>query len=346
MAAEEMGFDSRQTQGELVLAKSRHGFRVRQQCRAGPLIDTPGARRRHVDARVWVEQAAAVGGQYVPSLGPRQKLREGAPSLGKDPAHAIKKPVDLLLPAEKNSAQDEPGAAPGVGRGIIKRQCRAPGAAKDEPSFEAEQGAQALDVGHEMCRGVILDLAKRGRPAGAALIENDDPPIIGIEKPTVNRGGAGTGAAVQKQHRRAARVAQLFPIHRVAGIQPQGAHPVRVDRRIEVWAVNHREAVRGFLHRLCPAARFGSTTAAPLQLARVEAFAAAKDGARFPVHGKILAKTGFGTLEYRFDPAKSLESRGSSGKFPKRPNTELNRPNSEGFEPQLGSTRELRVYRV
>jgi hypothetical protein len=74
-----------------------------------------------------------------------------------------------------------------------------------------------------MRRGVVLELAKRSRPAGAALIENDDPPEVGIEKPTVNRRSAGAGAAVQKQHRRAARVPRLFPIHRVAGIQPQGA---------------------------------------------------------------------------------------------------------------------------
>ena len=162
----------------------------------------------------------------------------------------------------------------------------------------------------------------------------------------MNRRGAGTGAAVQKQHRRAVRVARLFPIHRVAGIQPQGAHLVRVDRRIEVSAVNHREAVRVFLHRLCPAARFGSTTAAPLQRAQIEAFAAARVAPGSLCTGKYRQKPVSAPLEYRFDPAKSLESRGSSGKFPKRPNRELNRPNCEGFEPQPGSTRELRAYRV
>src|SRR5271165_6926512 len=102
MAREEMGFDSRQTQGQPVLAESRHGFRVRQQCRAGPLIDTPGARRRHVDARVGIEEAAAVGGADCDSFWLWQKLREGAPSHGTEPAHSVDKPLDLLLPAEKN----------------------------------------------------------------------------------------------------------------------------------------------------------------------------------------------------------------------------------------------------
>src|SRR5271166_1921442 len=101
MAAEEMRFDSRQTQREPVLAKSRHGFRVREQCRTGSLIDAPGARRRNMDAGVGVEQAAAVSGEDVASFGFGQELRKGAPSLGKDPAHAVEKPIDLLLPAQK-----------------------------------------------------------------------------------------------------------------------------------------------------------------------------------------------------------------------------------------------------
>src|SRR5215471_19806241 len=100
MLAEVMGFDSRQTQGEPVLAKSRHGFRVGQQCRAGPLIDAPRSRRRHVDARVGVKQSAVVASEQIASLGLGQKLGEGTPSLGKDTARAIKEPVDLLFPAE------------------------------------------------------------------------------------------------------------------------------------------------------------------------------------------------------------------------------------------------------
>jgi hypothetical protein len=59
--------------------------------------------------------------------------------------------------------------------------------------------------------------------------------------------------------------------------------------------------------------------------------------------GKYWQKTGFGTLEYRFDPAKSLESRGSSGKFPKRPNREIKSAEQRGFEPQPGSIKELSV---
>src|ERR1700740_2915310 len=153
MAAEEMRFDSRQTQGEPTPAKGRYGFRVRQQCRARPLIDAPGACGRHVNARVRIEQAVAVGREYVASFGRGQKLREGAPSLGKDPAHAVEKPVDLLLAAEKNPPQDEPRTAPGVVSRIIEGQCRPPGAAEDEPFLDAEQGAQALDVGDEMRRG-------------------------------------------------------------------------------------------------------------------------------------------------------------------------------------------------
>src|SRR5712692_10967500 len=49
VTAEEMSFDSRETESEAVIAKGRHRLRVGQQCRAGPLIDAPGACRGHVD---------------------------------------------------------------------------------------------------------------------------------------------------------------------------------------------------------------------------------------------------------------------------------------------------------
>src|SRR5215472_12598033 len=100
-----------------------------------------------------------------------------------------------------------------------------------------------------MSRRVVLNLAQGGGPTSAALIEDDDPPIVGVEKPTVNRGGSGAGAAVKKEHRHAARVSRLFPIHHMTVIQPQAPRLVGLDRRIEVAAVRHREAVSEILYR-------------------------------------------------------------------------------------------------
>src|SRR5438874_1468944 len=99
MMSEEMRFDSRQTQGEPVLAKGRHRLRVRQQCRAGAFIDAPGTRRRHVDSRVGIEQATVVGAQDVASFGLGQKFSEGAPCLRKNLPDTVEKPLYLLAAA-------------------------------------------------------------------------------------------------------------------------------------------------------------------------------------------------------------------------------------------------------
>ena len=100
-----------------------------------------------------------------------------------------------------------------------------------------------FDIGHEMGRRVVGDLAERRGAAGAALIENHDPPVFGIEKPPVRRRRAGAGTAVQKQHRHSAGVSGLLPIHCVAGIEPQSAGAIRFDRREQIAAASHRTAV-------------------------------------------------------------------------------------------------------
>jgi hypothetical protein len=51
------------------------------------------------------------------------------------------------------------------------------------------------------------------------------------------------------------------------------------------------------------------------------------------VDGKELAKTGCGPCGDRIGAAKSLRIGKSKGKFPKRPNRELNRPNRERKTP-------------
>ena len=97
-----------------------------------------------------------------------------------------------------------------------------------------------FDIGHEMAWCVVDELTERRRSAGAALIENYDPPTFRIEKPPMRRRRAGAGTAVQKQRRDTARITGLLPIHRVAGIEPQSARAVRLDRREQIAAVDHR----------------------------------------------------------------------------------------------------------
>src|SRR5437867_6735330 len=148
--AEEVGFDSRQTERQPVLAECCHGLRVRQQSRAGSFIEAPGTRCRHKDTGVGVEQSTIVGSEDVAALALGKEFGKGAPSFGENLAHSVEKPFDLLPPAEKNSTQDQPSAVQGIGGGIIERQCRAPGTAEHEPAFDAESCTQVLDVGDEV----------------------------------------------------------------------------------------------------------------------------------------------------------------------------------------------------
>src|SRR5438445_8252097 len=103
MMAEEVGFDSRQTERQPVLAERSHSLRVRQQSRAGSFVDAPGACCRQMDTGVRVEQSTIVAGEDVAAFALGKKLGEGAPSFGEDLAHAVEKPFDLLPPAKKNS---------------------------------------------------------------------------------------------------------------------------------------------------------------------------------------------------------------------------------------------------
>src|SRR6476620_10046724 len=100
-----------------------------------------------------------------------------------------------------------------------------------------------FDISHEMGRRVVGNLAERPRSPGAALIENYDPPILRIEKPPMDWRRAGTGTAVQKQRRDTTRITGLLPVHIVAAIEQQSAGAVRLDRREQIAAVDHRRAV-------------------------------------------------------------------------------------------------------
>src|ERR1700753_2675696 len=101
MAAEEVRSYSPQPESKPVLAEGGHRLGVGQQRRAGALVDAPGARRRHVDARVRVSQAVGVSGEDVGARGRREKSRKGAPRLGKHTANPVKKRLDLPVPAQK-----------------------------------------------------------------------------------------------------------------------------------------------------------------------------------------------------------------------------------------------------
>ena len=125
----------------------------------------------------------------------------------------------------------------GIRLGVGQRQRGAPGAAEQQPAVDAEMAAQGLDVGDQVLGGVVLQAAERTRPAGAALVEDDHAPELGVEEAAMHRAGAGARAAVQEQHRPAARVADLLPVHDMAGRERQVAGLERADlgEQVAAW---------------------------------------------------------------------------------------------------------------
>ena len=113
--------------------------------------------------------------------------------------------------------------------GIGERERAAPGTAEQQELLDAEMFAQRLDIGDQVGCGIVGQFAAGGRTAGAALIVDDDPVGTGIEKPPMHRRRPGTGAAMEKDHRNAAGMAGLFPVHRVNAVERKPAGLIRFD---------------------------------------------------------------------------------------------------------------------
>lgn len=144
-----------------------------------------------------------------------------------------------------------------MGLAIGQRQRASPGAAEKHPFLHAQMFAQPFHIGHEMGCGVVFKRAQRGRASGAALVENDDVVMGGIEK-TPRRGpGPDAGAAVKKHHRNPRRAARLLPIHDMGTVQGE-ACPSGTARCRET---GRRRPVRTFL----PAPYFCSRRSLPMQ---------------------------------------------------------------------------------
>ena len=111
------------------------------------------------------------------------------------------------------------------------------------PAIDVEMAAQCLDVFDQQFRGVVGDLAQRLRPAGAALIEDDDAIMVGIEEPTMHRRRTGARAAMQEHHRHAFGIAALLPIEPMNRVDLQHTRQIGLDRR-KYGVARHRAVLR------------------------------------------------------------------------------------------------------
>ena len=144
----------------------------------------------------------------------------------------------------------------GVGEG----EGRTPGAAEDLPLRDAEVLAELLDIGHEVPRRVRLQARVRRALPAAALVEEDDPVLLGVEEPPHLAVRSAAGSAVEEDDRLARRVPALLEVElvQVGDAEPSG--PVRLDLGVE--------PADGVLHKVghanlqvhpdrCPARRRG-----------------------------------------------------------------------------------------
>ena len=192
----------------------------------------PGARRPGANGPVGIGQPRPKGGDEIAALGLGDRAEEILPAIGKQQARtALVEPVDLPLPAGEDAAQDHRRDTFGMRLGVGERQRRTPGAAEQQPGFRADHLAQLFEIGNEVPRGVRLQAAMRRRPAGAALVEEEDLVARGIEQPPVVRPRAAARPAVQEHRGLPLGIAAELPVEfvPVTDIEPAGL--VGLDRR-------------------------------------------------------------------------------------------------------------------
>ncbi|MNN22465.1 hypothetical protein D3C81_1358230 [compost metagenome] len=116
---------------------------------------------------------------------------------------------------------------------VGQREGRAPGTAIDQPTLDAEVLAHLLDVGHQMLRGVVAQLAEGRGAAAAALIDQHDAVAPGVEEAAVGGRDASAWAAMQVHHRNAIGRAALLDMQGVQCIHGQRVFAVRGNRRVQ-----------------------------------------------------------------------------------------------------------------
>ena len=89
----------------------------------------------------------------------------------------------------------------------------------------------AFDIGDQMPGRVRPHTGMGPRPAASALIEQDDPPVLGVEIPPHRGAAAAARTAMKDHHRRPLGIAALLHIDMMAVAHVQHALVKRVDRR-------------------------------------------------------------------------------------------------------------------
>jgi hypothetical protein len=212
-------------------------------------LDTDVGVLHHLGVRL--EQARdrrrAVGRQPV-GIGQAREVAEPGPGLGEEPADAPVQPVKLQPPGRGDAEHEHPADPLRMPLRVGQRQGHPPRRAAQQPLLHAEVLAQLLHVPEQVPGRVKAHVSRGvagGRQAAAAvaLVEDDDPELLRVERLPVSRRAPRPRAAVHDQRWHAIRVAAGLPVHEVPVTGVQQAGLVGLDIRVPGHAKNRRLAV-------------------------------------------------------------------------------------------------------
>ena len=226
-----MRLDSRETEGNHITRKIRHGVGTGHQCRTRTLVDAPCAGRGHVHSGVGIDQTPVIVAQEVALLCGRQQSGQLLPCLRIDAAKAVEEPVNFAFPAEKYASQYEAETAARVRFGIGQRKGASPGTPKDQPAVDFQVLAQGFQIRNQMRGGVVLQFSQWCRAARAALVEHHDAIGARIKESPVRGRAAGSWPPVKEYDGNAIRAPAFLPVHGMHRIEPEHSRGARRNFR-------------------------------------------------------------------------------------------------------------------
>ena len=195
-----MALDASERDGVVVGTESLNagGVLLERQRRALP--HAPRLGNFELLGLVLARQTAVERRDHVPALLGRDHALIGFERVGIDGTRAVLiEPIDFSASEQENAAKDEASHALRVRLRVSDGERRTPRPAKQLPALDLQQTAQFLHVGHKMPGRVVLKARIRRRPPRPALIEQNDPVMLGIVKAAHGRIGTPAGAAM-KEH--------------------------------------------------------------------------------------------------------------------------------------------------
>jgi hypothetical protein len=156
------------------------------------------------------------------------------PQVGKEPRRAAAiEPVQFGPHPQEHPAQHQPRDMVRMRLRIGQGQRGPPAAPEQQPAVDAKPGADQGDVVDQMRGGVGLHRRGGPRPPAAALVEQHDAEMLGVEKAAHVGAAAAAGAAMQHQDGPPLGVAAFLGIQDVAVAHVDLVAGKGFDRRVK-----------------------------------------------------------------------------------------------------------------